>query len=90
MTRNYGINKEYAIERALAHTKKHGAKHLCMVYQKVDFDGTMEIALPNPGQLAIDLDDEYVPMVVGNAVAKGIKAALGIETGTTKEEVFPF
>jgi hypothetical protein len=80
MCRTYGINREYAFDRALAHTKKYGNKHLCMVYQRADFDGTMEIAFPNPGQTVIELDEEYREIKGMDSVKK----ALGII-----QEVFP-
>jgi hypothetical protein len=88
MTRNYGINKDYAVERALAHTRKYGSKHLCMVYKKVDFDGTMEVVIPNPGQLVVDLDDEYEPLGTRD---EQIKAALGlIQEAFPETEEIPF
>lgn len=59
MTRTYNVDKDYARDRALAHTRKYGPKHLCMLYQKADFDGTMEIIYPDvlKNQTVLDLSE---------------------------------
>lgn len=82
MTRTYGVNKEYAWDRALAHTRKYGRAHLCIVYQKANFDDTMKVVNPDAGQTVIDVDEEYREV-------DPIKKAIGVfkEVFETVEEI---
>jgi len=87
MTRTYGVNKEYAIERALAHTRKYGRAHLCMVYQRSKFDATMFIA-------ATEVEERQNYIDVSDVLAEPALGILGAiqnfnDAGITTEEI-PF
>lgn len=61
MKRTYGIDKEYARERAIAHHRKYGGRHWVMLFQVTDFDGTMEIVRDGEVDKTewVDLDQDF-------------------------------